>query len=193
MKMEWEKQPFFFGCLSHQDHTHGVGVTGAWAPAGQDDDNIPLLEEASDLACKWNQVGSQHSDGCLLYHHDLDNKLHENLPTRTPYPFPWQSSLACQRPRPTRRWTALCTGQERCHGTGGSGEPSERSVWRRGWERGACTWRAGVRTWGRTSVSGNLKEICSANGFSILTSCFKNGLRITKQAHSFFIIKGRLM
>lgn len=40
------------GCSSHQNHTHGVGVTRARTPAGQDDDNVPLLEEASDLAWK---------------------------------------------------------------------------------------------------------------------------------------------
>lgn len=44
-----------FDCSSHQNHTHGVGVTRAWTPAGQDDHNVPLLEEASDLAWKCNQ------------------------------------------------------------------------------------------------------------------------------------------
>lgn len=44
------KQSSPVGCSSHQNHTHGVGVTGAWTPAGQDDDNISFFEEASDLA-----------------------------------------------------------------------------------------------------------------------------------------------
>lgn len=38
------------GYSRHQNHTHGVGVTRAWAPAGQDDDNISHFEEASGLA-----------------------------------------------------------------------------------------------------------------------------------------------
>lgn len=53
MKAEGESSPI--GCSSHQNHTHGVGVTGAGAPAGQDDDNVALFEEASDLAWKPNQ------------------------------------------------------------------------------------------------------------------------------------------
>lgn len=40
------------GCSGHQDHTHGVGVTWAWAPAGQHDDNIALFEEAPGLTCR---------------------------------------------------------------------------------------------------------------------------------------------
>lgn len=36
--------------LGDQDHTHGVSVTGAWTPAGQDDDCVVGLEEASGFA-----------------------------------------------------------------------------------------------------------------------------------------------
>lgn len=103
------------------------------------------------------------------------------------YPFPWQSSPACQRPLPTHRWVALCTGQERCHGTGGPGELSERYGWRRGWERGACTWRSGARTWRHTNASVNGKEsFPDKRLLQILCGDFNDGLRTTKQAHSFW-------
>lgn len=37
------------GCLLHWYHTHGVGVTGAWTPAGKHNNNIASLEESSSL------------------------------------------------------------------------------------------------------------------------------------------------
>lgn len=43
--MEWMDP-----CSGNQNDTHGVGETRAWTPAGQDDDDITLLEEASHLA-----------------------------------------------------------------------------------------------------------------------------------------------
>lgn len=41
-------------CSGHQNYTHGVGVTGSWAPASQDNDDISLSEEASGFAWKIN-------------------------------------------------------------------------------------------------------------------------------------------
>lgn len=46
------KQSSPVGCSSHQNHAHGVGVTRAWTPAGQHDDNVSLFEEASGFAWK---------------------------------------------------------------------------------------------------------------------------------------------
>ncbi len=48
------KQSSPVACSGNKNHAHGVGVTGAWTPAGQDDDNISLFEEASDFAWKLN-------------------------------------------------------------------------------------------------------------------------------------------
>lgn len=52
---EGRKQSSPGGCSGHQNHTHGVGVTGTWTPAGQHDDNVSLFEEASGLAWKLNR------------------------------------------------------------------------------------------------------------------------------------------
>lgn len=52
MKVEGESSPD--DCSGHRNHTHGVGVTRAWTPASQDDDNVSLFEEASGLAWKIN-------------------------------------------------------------------------------------------------------------------------------------------
>lgn len=38
------------GYLLHWYHAHGVGVTGAWTPAGKHDDDVAGLEEPSSLA-----------------------------------------------------------------------------------------------------------------------------------------------
>lgn len=37
------------GCLLHWYHAHGVGVTGAWTPAGEHDNDVAGLEESSGL------------------------------------------------------------------------------------------------------------------------------------------------
>ncbi len=56
------------GCSSHQNHTHGVSVTGAWTPAGQDDDNISLFEEASGLAWKLNTTHfAEYEMSCIVF------------------------------------------------------------------------------------------------------------------------------
>lgn len=49
MKVKGESGAARFGCSGNQNHTHGVGVTGARTPASQDDDNISLFEEATDF------------------------------------------------------------------------------------------------------------------------------------------------
>lgn len=41
----------------HQHNSHGVGVTGAWAPASHNDDNITSLEELAVLAYRQKQGG----------------------------------------------------------------------------------------------------------------------------------------
>lgn len=64
MKVKGEIGPC--GGSSHQNHTHGVGVTGAGTPASQDDDDIALLEEASDLAWKLNQKYFQNATFNLI-------------------------------------------------------------------------------------------------------------------------------
>lgn len=126
------------GCSGHQDHTHGVGVTWAWAPAGQHDDNIALFEEAPGLTCRQNRT-----------HLNKDNRHLEWVQQSTVYssgvtnPVPWRSWRACPRPLPTHRGPAWCREPGRCRGTGGLGERSERSGSQPGWEREAGTWRSG--------------------------------------------------
>lgn len=44
-----------WGPSRHRYYTHGVGEAGARAPAGQHNDHISLLEEASGLA--WRKRG----------------------------------------------------------------------------------------------------------------------------------------
>jgi len=46
------------GRSGHLNHAHGVGVTGAGAPAGQDDHHVSGFEEASRLAWKLNNIQS---------------------------------------------------------------------------------------------------------------------------------------
>jgi len=54
--------------LGHDDHTHGVGVAGTRAPAGQHDDHVSLLEEASGLAWAHGQQETLgHSLGLTMY------------------------------------------------------------------------------------------------------------------------------
>lgn len=52
MKVKEGSSTACVGCSGHKNHTHGVGVTGAGAPAGQDDHNVALFEETSGLAWK---------------------------------------------------------------------------------------------------------------------------------------------
>lgn len=53
------KQHNYGGFLGHQNHTHSVSVTGAWTPAGQNNDCVSLLEEASSFAYIHGKVDTQ--------------------------------------------------------------------------------------------------------------------------------------
>lgn len=46
---QWRGEKGSHNSRNH-DHTHGVGIARAWAPTGQDDHHISLLEEPSLLA-----------------------------------------------------------------------------------------------------------------------------------------------
>lgn len=79
------KQSSSVVCSGHQNDTHGVGVTGAWAPAGQDDDNITLFEEASGLAHIHGKVDTHvnvlcpHIVGGLGVEHGEDSPVEVGL------------------------------------------------------------------------------------------------------------------